>query len=54
LARLSRRALGLKPAPEFDAWLKRMEIFLEDDQFTLNHRVSGSFRHSLDRLNGSS
>jgi len=51
-AMYARRVLGLKPAPEFDVWLKRMEIFLDDDQFTLNHRVSGSFRHSLDRLIG--
>jgi ethanolamine ammonia-lyase large subunit len=48
----ARRVLGLKPAPEFDAWLKRMEIISEGDQFTLNHQVSGRFRHSLDRLNG--
>ncbi len=48
----ARRVLGLRPAPEFDAWLKRMEIFIEGDQFTLNHQVSGRFRHSLDRLDG--
>jgi len=53
-AMYARRVLGLKPAPEFDAWLKRMEIFLDDDKFTLNHRVSGRFRHSLDRLIGPS
>lgn len=53
-AMYARRALGLKPAPEFDAWLKRMEIFRDDDQFTLNHRVSSHFRRSLDRLNGPS
>ncbi|MGD8913000.1 MAG: ethanolamine ammonia-lyase subunit EutB [Candidatus Thiodiazotropha sp.] len=50
----ARRALGLKPAPEFDAWLKHMEIFLDDDHFTLNPRLSSPFRQSLERLNGPS
>ncbi|MEJ2424016.1 MAG: ethanolamine ammonia-lyase subunit EutB [Candidatus Thiodiazotropha sp.] len=48
----ARRVLGLKPAPEFDAWLKRMEILSNDDQFTLNHQISHRFRRSLDRLLG--
>jgi ethanolamine ammonia-lyase large subunit len=48
----ARRVLGLKPAPEFDAWLKRMEILSNDDQFTLNHNISHRFRRSLDRLLG--
>lgn len=48
----ARRALGLKPAPEFDAWLKRMEILRDNNQFQLNHTLSPYFRDSLKRLLG--
>lgn len=48
----ARRALGLKPAPEFDAWLRRMEILRDNDQFQLKHTLSPQFRDSLKRLLG--
>lgn len=48
----ARRVLGLKPAPEFEAWLKRMEILRHNDQFQLNHQMSSRFRDSLDHLTG--
>ncbi|MEZ5508675.1 MAG: ethanolamine ammonia-lyase subunit EutB [Gammaproteobacteria bacterium] len=48
----ARRVLGLKPAPEFDAWLKRMEILRDNDQFQLNHNMSPHFGESLKRLLG--
>jgi ethanolamine ammonia-lyase large subunit len=47
----ARKVLGLKPSPEFDAWLKKVSIF-QDEQFTLNHQIPDSFRKSLSRLIG--
>lgn len=49
-----RRVLGLKPAPEFDAWLQRMDIYQNNGQFTLNTEVPTHFRPSLERLLGHS
>ena len=46
-----RQALGLKPAPEFDQWLKHSNIF-NDDQFTLNHQIPSAFEKSLKRILG--
>ena len=48
----ARRALGLKPAPEFDAWLAKMEIFKNNEQFTLNHQLPDAFHQSLNRIIG--
>ncbi|TDO95779.1 ethanolamine ammonia-lyase subunit EutB [Marinomonas balearica] len=48
----ARRALGLKPAPEFNEWLKKVEIFQNNDHFTLNHQVPDAFHQSLNRLIG--
>ncbi|RBO85956.1 ethanolamine ammonia-lyase subunit EutB [Marinomonas aquiplantarum] len=48
----ARRALGLKPAPEFDAWLAKMEIFKNNEQFTLNSQLPSAFQPSLQRLIG--
>ncbi|BFM50518.1 ethanolamine ammonia-lyase subunit EutB [Marinomonas sp. THO17] len=48
----ARRALGLKPAPEFDAWLAKMEIFKNNEQFTLNSTLPSAFQPSLQRLIG--
>jgi ethanolamine ammonia-lyase large subunit len=42
-----RRVLGLKPAPEFEAWLKQMEIFTDAAQSTLNDTLPGVFRRRL-------
>lgn len=49
----ARRALNLKPAPEFDLWLKKMEIFRDNDKFQLRNSVSPRFRAPLERLIGS-
>jgi ethanolamine ammonia-lyase large subunit len=46
----ARRALGLKPAPEFEAWLQRMQIFNEDEQFRLNDNLPPTFRDALLRI----
>ncbi|PNH96077.1 ethanolamine ammonia-lyase subunit EutB [Vibrio diazotrophicus] len=43
----ARQVLGLKPAPEFEAWLKRMEIFSQDNQFQLANNLSPHFRTPL-------
>jgi ethanolamine ammonia-lyase large subunit len=48
----ARRVLGLKPAPEFDIWLAKMEIFKNNEQFTLNHELPDAFHQSLHRLIG--
>ena len=48
----ARRVLGLKPAPEFEAWLKAMQIFSEDGPlaFTLAEGLPPTFRDVLRRL----
>jgi len=46
-----RRVLGLKPAPEFEAWLQKMHIFSADDQFRLNAALPTAFQKALLRLN---
>jgi len=46
-----RRVLGLKPAPEFEAWLKKMQIFSADEHFRLNAALPAAFQKALLRLN---
>ena len=46
----ARRALGLKPAPEFEAWLKQMEIFTGDARATLGRAMPPSFQRALAQL----
>lgn len=46
----ARRALNLKPAPEFDQWLRQMQIVRASDCFQLAEGLSTRFRTSLDRL----
>jgi len=46
-----RRVLGLKPAPEFEAWLQKMQIFSADDHFRLNATLPAAFQNALLRLN---
>ncbi len=48
----ARQVLGLKPAPEFDAWLKKMEIFGEGERFRLNAQLPRAFSGSVQRLLG--
>jgi ethanolamine ammonia-lyase large subunit len=42
-----RRVLGLKPAPEFEAWLKAQEIFAEGDHVKLATSVPRAFRRAI-------
>jgi len=46
----ARRALGLKPAPEFEIWLKQMEIFTSDERATLGRAMPPSFQRALAQL----
>lgn len=48
-----RRVLGLKPSPEFEAWLKRMQIVTNAEQLTLNMQVPDAFHTPLQRIMGS-
>jgi ethanolamine ammonia-lyase large subunit len=43
----ARRVLNLKPAPEFSAWLEKMEIFKNMDKFILNEKMPKIFQKSL-------
>jgi ethanolamine ammonia-lyase large subunit len=42
-----RRVLGLRPAPEFEAWLKAQEIFAEGSDVRLASDVPRAFRRAL-------
>ncbi|MDC8756829.1 ethanolamine ammonia-lyase subunit EutB [Janthinobacterium fluminis] len=46
----ARRVFGLRPAPEFDAWLRQMQIFTEDQQVTLGDTLPAPFQQALLRL----
>ena len=46
----ARRVFGLRPAPEFDAWLKQMKIFTDDDYVTLGDALPAPFQQALLRL----
>ncbi|MFA6070064.1 MAG: ethanolamine ammonia-lyase subunit EutB [Janthinobacterium sp.] len=48
----ARRVLGLRPAPEFAAWLARMQI--TDAQGRLNGALAPAFQAALHRLGGAS
>ena len=45
-----RRVLGLKPAPEFAAWLRQMQIFGEGERAELGSAVPAQFQRALARL----
>jgi ethanolamine ammonia-lyase large subunit len=45
-----RRVLGLRPAPEFEAWLERMGIALAGAPGWLAEALPAPFRHALERL----
>jgi ethanolamine ammonia-lyase large subunit len=48
----ARRVLGLRPAPEFEAWLERMQIFSKADAgFALHPTLPPAFQKALLRLN---
>jgi ethanolamine ammonia-lyase large subunit len=48
----ARKVLGLKPAPEFTAWLEKMEIFKNMDNFILNEKMPKTFLKSLSNAIG--
>jgi ethanolamine ammonia-lyase large subunit len=48
----ARRVLNLKPAPEFVAWLEKMEIFKNMDKFILNEKMPQTFFKSLSNVIG--
>lgn len=43
----ARRALGLKPAPEFAAWLERMSIFAPGERVNLSEALPKPFERAL-------
>ncbi|EKO3508395.1 ethanolamine ammonia-lyase subunit EutB [Vibrio fluvialis] len=43
----ARQVLGSRPAPEFEAWLKKMEIFDQDERKQLADDLSPHFSHPL-------
>ena len=49
----ARRVLGLRPAPEFEAWLQKMEIFSRDAPFKLHAALPPAFQNALKRLSQS-
>jgi ethanolamine ammonia-lyase large subunit len=46
----ARRVLGLRPAPEFEAWLQKMQIFSRDEHFRLHAALPPAFQKALLRL----
>jgi len=46
----ARRALGLKPAPEFEAWLQALGIFTAEETVNLGRELPTNFAHALRRL----
>ncbi|MDG3087887.1 ethanolamine ammonia-lyase subunit EutB [Vibrio hannami] len=46
----ARKTLGLKPAPEFEEWLTKMNIFSDIEQVKLNDQVARSFNETLSIL----
>ncbi|MBR0566658.1 ethanolamine ammonia-lyase subunit EutB [Azoarcus sp. L1K30] len=43
----ARKVLGLRPAPEFEAWLQRMQIIAPGEGFRLESGFPGAFRRAL-------
>ncbi|GGY43422.1 ethanolamine ammonia-lyase subunit EutB [Pseudoduganella albidiflava] len=43
----ARRALGLRPAPEFERWLRDLGIFTADGEATLGRTLPAPFQHAL-------
>jgi ethanolamine ammonia-lyase large subunit len=47
----ARQVLGLRPAPEFEAWLEKMQILqLREGRFELGREVPAPFRKALAQL----
>ena len=47
-----RQALGLRPAPEFEQWLQRHQIFNADNRLLQHSEIPALFKASLRNLNG--
>lgn len=47
-----RRVLGLRPAPEFEVWLDKMNIMKKNGQHVLSGNVPGPFARSLHAIGG--
>ncbi|MEI6897278.1 MAG: ethanolamine ammonia-lyase subunit EutB [Psychromonas sp.] len=45
-----RQVLGLRPAPEFDQWLKKMQISSFDNSTQLSNKLPDSFTHQLNMV----
>lgn len=48
----ARQVLGLRPAPEFDNWLKKMNISSADKRFQLSDELPASFARPLKMIKG--
>ncbi|RXK00190.1 ethanolamine ammonia lyase large subunit [Arcobacter sp. CECT 8986] len=48
----ARKVLGLKPAPEFEKWLEKMDIFSDMKNFILNKKMPLAFSKPLNNLLG--
>jgi len=46
----ARRILGLKPAPEFEAWLQTLGIFTAEEAINLGRELPANFANALRRL----
>jgi ethanolamine ammonia-lyase large subunit len=46
----ARRVLGLKPAPEFEIWLRNMGIITDNNIITLSNELPKNFAKALQRL----
>lgn len=46
----ARQVLGLRPAPEFDQWLKKMHIAPADNHSQLSHELSAAFANPLKHI----
>jgi ethanolamine ammonia-lyase large subunit len=48
----ARRVLGLRPAPEFEQWLSKMNIMADNNEYILSDKLPSEFARSVRRLTG--
>lgn len=48
----ARRVLGLRPAPEFEQWLSKMNIMADNNEYILSDKLPSEFARSVRRLSG--
>jgi ethanolamine ammonia-lyase large subunit len=48
----ARRVLGLRPAPEFEQWLSKMNIMADNNEYILSDKLPSEFSRSVRRLTG--